>query len=446
MCYEQEMHDLSEDRFLPASTNEPRVAEACRNFYARLLRIDQGVEEILETAEEFPDEPVLDLAGAFLWLFGQTPEAQERAAEFLAKAESHVARLNSREKAWLGAMGLWHRRSFDAAARAFEEITAAWPKDLPAAKAAEFLYYILGQQESGQRFLAHMERLAPVHGNDPDFLAMHAFAHELCGHAGEARTKAEQALVLTPLNPWAQHALEHVLLWEGSPEEAVERMESWLGMWDQAGRVIHCHNAWHVALMHLDRLASDRAFTVYDAHVWGRSPEMVVEQVDGIAFLWRAEMAGVEVEPERFRAIIPYVMPLAGTLFMPFVTAHYAYALARAGEMGTLEDLLARVDVRAAEADPEARRVWAPVGRSIIHGAAALGRGEADAAAEWFDPVMDRMTCIGGSDAQDDLFRFAHLDSLRRAGRKADAKAVLAQRLSRKRPSPLEENLLTTIG
>jgi tetratricopeptide (TPR) repeat protein len=440
------MRDFAEERFLPVSTNEPEVAGACRDFYARLLRIAPGVEEIVDVARRFLDEPVLDLACAFLWLFGQTPEAQERAGAYLTRAEERVGRLDAREKAWVAALRLWHGRAFDAAAGAFEEITSLWPRDLPAAKAAEFLYYILGQQESGPRFLAHMERLADFHRSDADFLAMRAFAHELCGETAEARDRAEEALALTPFNPWAQHALEHVLLWEGSPEEAVDRMEGWLGTWDRAGRVIHCHNAWHVALMHLDRLGVERAFAVYDGHVWGHAPEMVVEQLDGIAFLWRAEMAGVEVETERYRVIVPHVLPVAGTLFMPFVSAHYAYALARAGEGEALEEMLAKVDARAADDDAEARRVWAPVGRAIIRGAAALGAGDAGAAAEWFDPVMDRMTRIGGSDAQDDLFRFAHWESLRGSGRKADARAWLRRRLGQKRPSPLEESLLAAVG
>ncbi len=429
---------------LRPSTEEPEVAAACGRFYARLVRIAQGVEEIFEVERRFPGEPAPAMACAFFWLYAQTPEGQGQSAAYLDRVDS--ARLSPRELAWLRAMRLWHERAFDAAARAFEEITTRWPQDLPAAKAAEFLYYILGQQASGPRFLAHMDRLADIHRGDPDFLAMQAFAHELCGHAGEARDLAEEALAIDPRVPWAQHALEHVLLWEGSPDAAVDRLESWLGTWDGVGRVIHCHNAWHVALMHLDRLSTARAFAVFDSHVWGLSPGMVVEQLDAIAFLWRAEMAGVEVDDSRYRAIVPHVLPLAETLFMPFVTAHYAYALARAGENDALENLLTRVDARAGESDAEARRVWAPVGRAIIRGTAALGRGETAAAVDWLDPVMDRMTLIGGSDAQDDLFRFAHLDSLKRSGRKADARARLDLRLAQKRPSPLEEKLLAEVA
>lgn len=436
------MSEFPANRVVPISASEPLVLEACQVFCTKLLRLDPGVEGILETAARFPDEPVLQIASAYLWLFGQTPEAQEQSAAYLARAKAGQARLNPREVTWLEALELWHARSFDACATAFEAITQAWPQDLLAVKGAEFIYYILGQQESGPRFLAHMERLTEYHAEDPDFLAIKAFAHELCGHTGEARELAERALELTPHNPWAQHALEHVLLWEGSPDDAVERMESWLGTWDQAGRIIHCHNAWHVALMHLDRLSVDRAFAVFDEHVWGKSPEFVVEQLDAIAFLWRAEMAGVEVDDARFQSIVPHVLPLADTLFMPFVTAHYAYLLARAGEQDALDHLLSRVDERSTQPDAEAQRVWAPVGRSIIHGVAALGQGNAATATEWMEPAMARMTCIGGSDAQDDLFRFAHWDGLRKAGRRADAKALLSRRLGLKKPSLLEEKLL----
>jgi hypothetical protein len=420
--------------------------EALQKFSSRLLRIAPGVEEILETERRFPGEPVLALACAYLWLYAQTPEGQTQAGEYLRRAEARSNELGGREAEWLRALKLWHDRDFDAAATAFENITGRWPRDLLAVKAAEFLYYILGQQASGPRFLAHLERLAEFHPGDPDFLAMHAFAHELCGHAGEAREKAEHALSIEPCVPWAQHALEHVLLWEGSPDEGVDRLESWLSTWDRAGRVIHCHNAWHVAIMHLDRLNEHRAFAVFDTHVWGLSPDMVVEQLDAIAFLWRAEMAGWEVPVERFRAIADHVRPFAETLFMPFVSAHYAYALARSGDTDAVEKLLACVDAKAAAPDREARRVWAPVGREIIHGTVALARGDAAGAAARLDPVMPRMTIIGGSDAQDDLFRFAYLDSLKRSGRRADAREFLSRRLEQKRPSALEEKLLAEVA
>src|SRR5262245_14648268 len=71
----------------------------------------------------------------------------------------------------------------------------------------------------------------------------------------------------------------------------------------------------------------------------------------------------------------------------------------------------------------EGRRVWAPVGHAVVAAAAAFGAGDRARAAALLDPVMPMMTSVGGSDAQDDLFRQAYLRSLQAAGRRADAAA-----------------------
>lgn len=427
---------------LDISSTEPAVGVALARFFERLMRLGQGMEEILSDVDHMPSEPGLRLAAGFFWLFGQTPSAQSAASGHLHQARMQESRLNARERSWLRALDLWLAKRFDESATAFEEITAEWPDDLPALRAAEFLYYVLGQQYSGPRFLAHCNRLAPRHLGHPDFLAIYAFANELSGQVAQARSLAEHAIAMRAVNPWAQHAMEHVLLWEGSSDTAAALMESWLDQWPDVARTVHCHNAWHVAIMHLDRLEGDRAFAVYDAHVWGRTPDFVVEQLDAIAFLWRCEMAGFAVEGARWESILPYIRPVCDTLFMPFATAHYAYAFARGADHDGLASLLHTVRTRASQKDEEAIRVWRPVGQGIVQASAHLGLGEVREAASLFEPLMPLMTQIGGSDAQDDLFRFAFVESLSRSGHKADATAYLRERLRHKVASPLEEELI----
>ncbi|MEP7330438.1 MAG: hypothetical protein ABI777_14610 [Betaproteobacteria bacterium] len=427
------------------STTEPSAIVALDDFADRIMRIDQGAERILDAVARSPDDASLHLAATFFWLFGQTPKAQDEADRYLVDVRAAQGRLNPRERAWANGLDLWHRKAFDAAACVFEAITSTWPDDLLALRAAEFLYYVLGQQYSGPRFAAHTERLAHRHADHPDFLAIHAFANELCGRPFLARAHAERAIALRAINPWAQHALAHVVLWEGNDATASTMLDGWLTQWPQVARTVHCHNAWHVALMHMDRLESERAFAVYDEHVWGKTPDYVVEQIDAIAFLWRAEMAGVVVDGARWKAIVPHIIPLCMTLFMPFTTAHYAYALARGGDAKSVHELLRVAQRRASDGDPEALRVWHPVGMGIVRAAAALGAGDARRAVAHFDSAMPDMTRIGGSDAQDDLFRFAYIDSLRRAGRQTDATAFLRDRLAHKQASPLELQLLAQL-
>ncbi len=126
---------------------------------------------------------------------------------------------------------------------------------------------------------------------------------------------------------------------------------------------------------------------------------------------------------------------------MPFMNAHYAYALARAGRADAVETVLARVRARSAADDEEAKRVWAPVGRAVIEAAAAFGAGERARAAALLDPVMPMMTAIGGSDAQDDLFRQTYLRSLQAAGRRVDAVAYFQAITADKSPTALDRAL-----
>ena len=429
---------MKDARGLDVSADDPAAVAAADDFAARLLRLDQGVEAILEAAKRWPDTPIIQLCAAAFWLYGQTDGARETAATHLRTCEALT--MNRRERALHRALALWHGNDNLYAVEALEAITAEWPGDLFTAKLAEFLYYVLGQQYMGPRFRAHMRRLEPAHAEDADFLAMAAFASELCGDYGEAEARAERALGIAPRNPWAHHALSHVLIRQGRVREGVARLESFLPLLATCGRPIHCHDAWHLALLHLEQLDVAAAMRVFHTHIWGITPDFVVEQLDAIALLWRIEMAGTPMDAQ-WPSIAEHIAPRAGETFMPFMSAHYVYALARAGHIDALQAALARVRARSAADDEEAKRVWAPVGSAVIEAAAAFGAGDRARAAALLDPVMPMMTSIGGSDAQDDLFRQAYLRSLQAAGRRADAAAYFDRNTANKSLTPLDRVL-----
>jgi tetratricopeptide (TPR) repeat protein len=429
---------MKDARGLDVTTSDPAAVTAADDFAARLLRLDRGVEAILDAAKRWPETPIIQLYAAAFWLYGQTDDARATAAARLHACEALA--MNARERALHRALALWHGNDNLHAVAALEAITGEWPGDLFTAKLAEFLYYVLGQQYMGPRFRAHMERLEPVHADDPDFLAMAAFASELCGDYADAEARAERALGHEPRNPWAQHALSHVLIRQGRVREGLARLESFLPLLATCGRPIHSHDAWHLALLHLEQLDVPAAMRVFHAHIWGITPDFVVEQLDAIALLWRIEMSGTPVDAE-WRSIADHVAPRAVETLMPFMNAHYVYALARAGRTDALEAALARVRARSSAGDEEAIRVWAPVGRAVIEAAAAFGAGERASAAALLDPVMPMMTSIGGSDAQDELFRQAYLRSLQAAGRRADAAAYFERMTADKTRSPLDRAL-----
>ena len=277
---------MKDARGLDVTADHADAVAAADDFAARLLRLDQGVEAVLDAVKRWPQTPILQLYTAAFWLYGQTGEALANAASHLEACAALT--LNAREQALHQALALWHANDNLRAVAAMEAITAEWPGDLLTAKFAEFVYYVLGQQHMGPRFRAHMARLQSMHGNDPDFLAMAAFAGELCGDYAAAESTAERALAAAQRNPWAQHALSHVLIRQGRVPEGRARLEAFLPLLATCGRPIHSHDAWHLALLYLEDLDVGATLRIFHDHIWGITPDFVVEQLDAIALLWRS--------------------------------------------------------------------------------------------------------------------------------------------------------------
>ena len=429
-------------RGLPITAQSDAEVASIDWFTTRLARIDRGAEAILEDAKSFPGSPMIQLGAASFCLFGQTTAADQAAAVYLAAAKPLLASATERERQLHHALTLWGRKDHLGSVAALEEITRTWPRDLLAAKIAEFLYYVLGQQHEGQRFRSHMARLADANAEDPDFLATFAFAQELCGDVDGARRTVDRALEIEPRNPWAHHCVAHIYLRRDELHEGVRGLESFVPIWMSMGRVIHCHNSWHLGVAHVAELDYVSALDVFARHVWGITPDLVVEQADAIALLWRIEMAGERVD-RHWTELADRAETHIEERYMPFLDAHFAFALARAGRTSALEQLKARVAERANRADAEATRSWAPVGRALIDACAAYAAGEAARSAELLDPVMANVTVVGGSDAQVDLFRQTYFRSLIDCGRKADAKAYWTKKTAGKTLSPLDRSWLS---
>jgi len=425
-------------RGLDVGTGDAGIIAAVDDFVARLIRIDQGVERFLDVAAANPELPLLRLYAASLFLFAQTEAARASAAQHLEAARLRLDGAGEHVRALFAAVELWHANRNHRAADAFEALTARWPRDLAAAKMCEFLYYVLGQQHCGERFRAHMALLEPANPDDPDLLAMAAFAHELCDDFAAAEATAVRSLTLAPRNPWGEHAYSHALVRQGRVDEGKRRLEAFLPSLRTCGRVIECHDAWHLGLLYLEELDLAAAERVLRDEVWRTGSEVVGEQLDAISLAWRIELAGGGVGG-LWAEVAARVAPRAAETFMPFANAHFAYALARAGRPDVLEPMLRSVARRAAAADDEARRVWKPVGLPVVEAAAAAGQGDGLHAAVLLAPVLDALPAIGGSDAQNDLFRQSHVVCLRDAGRTAEARRAFERMVGAKRRTALDE-------
>lgn len=429
------LHDF---RGVPVSTQSESALEASNDFNRRLLRLDTGTEKIFAAQEAEPDDPVLNLYTALACLYAQTDAYTVKAGGYLDRVSAQQDGLSPRDSLLLEALTAFQRRQFYLAQERLEELTEDFPRDLLGAKVCEFIYYVLGQHYSGPRFREHMERLAPANAGDPDFLGMYAFACELSDDLKQGEALAREAIGIEPRNPWAHHALSHALIRGGHTHEGIQEMEDFLPLLNTCERLIISHNGWHLALLYLEQLDEANARRVFSETVWPHTPDMVSEQIDAIAFGWRMEMAGFPMG-DFWRDVSSHATERAGEAFMPFLSAHYAYAFAKAGRDELLAELLETSSARAEQDEPVARHVWAPVGRNLIEAAAACGAGHAHEAAAFLRPVIESVACVGGSDAQDDLFRMAYIHSLQEAGQPNEATSFLRHwQLHKQHPTPLD--------
>ena len=111
----------------------------------------------------------------------------------------------------------------------------------------------------------------------------------------------------------------------------------------------------------------------------------------------------------------------------PFLTLQYLYGLARA-ERTEADELLRAIEEKAASSSAFDRVVWQEVALPAARGVLAHARGDHAAAAKWLSAANPRMTEIGGSHAQRDLFGQLLLDAHLKLGNWAIAQRMLEMR------------------
>lgn len=428
-------------RGLVLTAESQEAADCIQSFENNLLDLTQGLDNIPADSEQFPETAMVQACAATYFLYAQETAALSQANAYLAKAEALAHTCTRREQNYIQAIRHFHQNQYEAALALLEAQTLEWPADLLAAKVAEFLYYCLGQHYNGQRFLCHMQRLETACSDSAGYWAMRSFASELCADYKLAGEQATRSLTLNPTQPWAHHTLAHIQSRQGSNHN-IATMESHLPAWRLANRGIHSHNTWHLALLYLDQLDIPRVHQLLKSDLWGITPDTVFEQLDTIALLWRLDLCDQPADDALWSEVAQHAAQHAGQCLIPFIEGHYAYALARAGDADRASHSVKRAQERAHQQDHEARHIWAPVGADFVAACAALGAGNPTQALELLDPISQDIPRVGGSDAQDDLFRQAHITALRQSGQASQARQTWNHYYPNKNRTPYDHKLV----
>jgi hypothetical protein len=407
--------------------NEIHVADlasvaAVDDFVGGFIACEARVTNILAAAEH-DDSVIVQSCAAALHMFAESPAGPVNARPHLERGARSGVTASERERRFLRAVQAWADNDIALAIRLLGEQVQAHPRDLAALKLAQYLLFNLGDSPGMLRLALAVQAAA---ADVPYLHGMTAFAYEQCHLLREAEQAARHAIGMLRKEPWAQHALAHVMITEGRIAEGRRFMEdvsdSWLGL----NSFMETHNWWHLALFLIEQDAQAEALGLYDHHVWGVCKPYSQDQIGAVSLLARLELAGVDVG-DRWIDVSAYLIARRHDQVQPFLDMQYLYGLARAGRPEA-DELLRAVEAYAPMAHALTRTAWQRVAVPACRGLLAHARGEHARAVDELGIALPRLLEIGGSHAQRDLFEQVYIDALVKSGRLVGAQNLLRQR------------------
>jgi len=393
----------------------------------QFLAQDVGAEASLAQAIE-ADE-AFALAHASLALMQQFQGAPAEARRSAAHARAYTGGISRRERQHVDVIATFVDGNPPHALALVYEHLAEFPRDAPLLLLRGFLLGRSGRQDWQQEQFSYLTHLAPQYGEDWYFLGAFAFAHHALNRFAESYRLAERSLAQHPRCGQAAHSLAHIFYETNAHAAGVDFLGGWIADYHPRAPM-HCHFAWHLALFELAMGHYARVMDVYEQHIRPAVAQTRTSMYDAASLLWRYQLYGCADGPLPWAAVCELAAQMTAQPGMAFVDANAALALAAAGDEMAFTGLIDGLRALAARGHPTAGSVVLPLAQGIW----AFARGAYDEAIRWIDPVADEIVRIGGSNAQREVFEDTVLEAYLRAGRFAQAEALLRIRLAR-RPS-----------
>ena len=407
----------------PVSVSTDASLAAVNDFVGGFLAYETRAAGVLAAAEADPASALLNAYAGMLWLLLESPEGPGRAAPYVAKAHAARPGAHPREQAVVDFLLAWFDDDIPHAQAIADTILAAWPRDLLILKLRQYHDFNRGD------FPAMLRAASSVGEASADIAHWHgmmAFAYEQCHLLDEAEASARHALDLQRKEPWAQHALAHVMLTQGRIDEGALFLEGVRDTWTGLNSFMDTHLWWHLALFYLSQGRATEALDAYDQHCWTQEKDYSQDQVGAVSLLARLEFAGVEVG-DRWTDVAAHLAKRGEDVVQPFLTLQYLYGLARAGR-AEADPLLEAVRRMARTAPEFTRAAWRDAALPAAEGLVAHARGDFEAAVQGLRTALPRMIEVGGSHAQRDFFEQIALDATIRSGRLSEAQQALELR------------------
>ena len=353
--------------------------------------------------------------------------------------ESLGKRANDRERMHVAAARKWLNGDFAGSVRAYGDIVLEYPRDLLALQTAHIGDFLMGSSTMLRDRIAHVlpywDNSVPGYGF---VLGMHAFGLEECGAYSQAEDTGRRALTINARDPWAVHAVAHVMEMTGRVREGIDWLTTREDHW-APDNGFSFHNWWHLALYYLDTGDMRRVIDLYDRKIRPVTSVVPLEMIDASALLWRLHLRGVDVGP-RWLELAQSWETFAEQGYYAFNDVHAVMSFVGAGRMELAQRTIASLERRAVGNDTNAmmsRDVGLPVAQALV----AFASQRYNDAINLLTPIRTVAYRFGGSNAQRDLIHLTLTEAALRSGNARLARAMAAERTQLKPSSPFNWQL-----
>jgi len=405
------------------STASTATLGAIDDFVEGFLGYEKRAANVLAAAEADETSVLANVYAGFSWMFLEASGARRKASLYLRRGEAAAASANARERMLLRQLKLWIENDIPAVQAIGLEIVERFPADLASVKLHQYFSFNRGDAAS---MLAIARTAEPASPDNAHLQGMLAFGYEQTHELRKAETAARKALKLKAKEPWAQHALAHVMLATGRTREGVDFLGEAAETWVDLNSFMYTHNWWHKALFHLSLGDNQAVFDAYDQRVWGIEKDYSQDQVGAVSLLARMEVAGLDVG-NRWEDVAGHLKSRARDTIQPFLSLQYLYGLARA-ERTEADILMQAIEEKANSSNAFDRLVWHDVALPAARGMLAHARRNYADAVRCLSIANPRLSEIGGSHAQRDLFAQLLLDAHLKVGNWQIARQMLEMR------------------
>ena len=397
-----------------------------------LCMVDDPAASIDRAIEASPEMTMAHLLKAWLYLLGTEPAGLEVAKACCTAASALGA--DERERGHLDAARALAAGRWQESALRLEDLSARFPRDTLALQVGHQIDFFRGDSRMLRDRIA---RVLPAW--DPSItgwhavLGMYGFGLEETGDYVAAETHGRRSVELEPRDSWGWHAVAHVHEMRNAPRDGVAWLEPTRATWSK-GSFLGTHNAWHLALCHLELERHDEVLRLYDEAIGGTGSAVVLDLIDASALLWRLHLRGVAFGDRGAAIAERWAAHGAGGGYA-FNDLHAMIAYVLADRPHEQQALLAAQQA-AMRSDLDNAAFTRDVGHPATRAVQAFGAGDFARAAALLRPVRSGAHRFGGSHAQRDLIDLTLLAAADRGGDRPLAAALAAERIALRPNSP----------